>query len=352
MKTISSICLLVLFLISWNSSYSQISKINTYGFFDTEVEISNESSETKKWAFDQHHLNVLVNYSLNNQFTIATEIEYEHVPDLSSEQHDGSIYLANAYLHYNRSNTFQVKIGKFMNPFGIYNERHDATPTFISTELPNSIYDDHELALGISGRLFAKHSTGIQVLGRFYTDQWGFKYKMYLSNGRGPNSGEKDTNFNKGLGFRLEADSPIEGLRFGTSFYTDKNGYINDIKQSALGFDIELEKSSYMIQTEFIYSKIENTGIDELPNGIFTGVMGYYIMGSYTFFNKLSPFVRYDKYFKNVKTPNNAENISMAGINFAISQSIFLKGEFNIHRFHDDKTKNFEIFISSIAVAF
>ena len=352
MRIIGSICILLILLGTSNIGYSQGSKLHIYGFFDFEVEVGNKDSDARKLTFDQHHLNLLTNYTFSNRFIVATEIEWEHVPIFSSDHQEGKIYLAKALLQYRHSDAFLLRIGKFMSPFGIYNERHDATPTFISTQLAKSVYGKHELIPGYYGRLFAKHSTGIQILGRFFAGNWSAKYQVYLSNGRGPNSGEKDMNFNKGFGWRFVVVPPVKGLSIGTSFYTDKNGYAKNIRQSTAGLDAELDLSSAMIQAEIIYSRIERVDSAEIPNGTFREVLGYYVLGSYTFFEKLRPFARYDYYLPDIKTSFDAEHMIMLGVNFAITQSIYLKAEVHFHRFQDVKKKNFEMFISSIAVAF
>lgn len=351
MKILRIVCFVSL-MISWFNAHSQLDKLQIYGFFDFELEVGNKDITSKKWTFDQHHLNILTNYPITNQFTVATEIEWEHVPFVSSGQNEGKIYLANAYLQYKYSDALLVKVGTFMTPFGIYNERHDATPTFISTFLSPSIYGEHPLIPGVIGRLYSKHSTGIQVFGNIYSGDWGAKYKLFLNNGRGPKSGERDMNANKGFGWRFIVNPPIKELTFGTSYYTDLNGLAKDIRQNTFGFDAELNLPSALFQAEFIYSKIENIGFTEIPNGIFRKVIGYNVLGSYTFFNKLSPFLQYDYYGPEGKSSNKAEHLIMAGINYSITNSIFIKSEVHFYRFNDGMKKDYEMFVSSIAVAF
>ena len=342
---------IVILLMVGNICFSQQQNLKIYGFFDLEVEAHIEDGEIHEWTFDQHHLNVLANYQLDDRFRVATEIEYEHGAMHGPGNITGTIYLAKAILEYKYSDAFLARIGKFLSPFGIYNERHDATPTFLSTFLPASVYGKKDLSFG-KDRLFAKQSTGIQVLGNLFFNDWEAKYQIYLSNGRGPKESEKDNNTNKGLGWRLVISPPIEELRIGTSFYSDKNGNANNAWHTTLGFDIEFDLSALHIEAEYMIPKLENVDTSGTPTGSFTYVKGYYILGAYTFFDRLTPFVRYGSFDPDVDIRNDAEDVIMFGINFAVTPSVYLKSEVHFHRSQDHSKHNHEMFVSSIAVAF
>ena len=88
-----------------------------------------------------------------------------------------------------------------LTPFGLYNLKHDATPTFLSSFLPNAVYGEHANPLGNSQRLYGKFATGIQVLGIFITDSWSGEYHVFASNGSGPKPAKQDNNTNKAVGY-------------------------------------------------------------------------------------------------------------------------------------------------------
>jgi len=354
MKNINSIHIIVLLLFLGNLSFPQGQKLNIYGFFDFEVEANNQDSASKIWTFDQHHLNVLANYKLDDRFRVATEIEYEHGPMHSAKEITGNIYLAKAFLEYKYSDALFTRVGIFLSPFGIYNERHDATPTFLSTILPESVYGKKEFEFRGKNRLFAKHSTGIQVLGNLFMNDWGVKYHVYLSNGRGPKQSEADNNTNKGFGWRFVISPPIEELRIGTSFYSDKNGDAGNASQTTFGFDVEFDLSAFHVEAEIIIPELENLDTSSVPTGSFTTVNGYYILGAYTLFDRLTPFVRYEFFDPDIDIKNNGENMIMVGLNYAVTPSVYLKGEvhFHSHQIKDNLSEKHETFISSIAVAF
>ena len=352
MKRVNLKYSMVILLMVGNICFPQQQKLHIYGFFDFEAEVNNKNAAGKIWTFDQHHLNVLANYQLADRFRVATEIEWEHGPMHSPSEMIGKIYLAKAFLEYKYSDALLTRIGIFLSPFGIYNERHDATPTFISTFLPSSVYGKKELSFRGKGRLFAKHSTGIQVLGNLYLNDWGAKYQVYLSNGRGPKESEKDNNSNKGFGWRFVISPPVEELYIGTSFYSDKNGDANNARQTTFGFDVEFDLSAFHIEAEYIIPKLENIDTSGIPTGNFTYVNGYYIQGAHTFFNRLTPFARYEFFDPDNDIRKDGENIMVVGLNFAVTPSVYFKSEVHFHWFQDKSIKKYEMFVSSVAVAF
>lgn len=338
-------------LLFYLSGYSQQNKFNLYGFYDFEVEHIKKGTDINKWFFDQHHLNIVTNYIVNDQFIVFTEMVWEHVPAFSSDQINGELYLGKAFLQYKQSDAFNVVAGKFLSPFGILNERHDAAPTFLYTHLP-LMYRMHELTPGVQGRMFARHSVGLQILGNFNAGLWRAKYQVYLTNGRDPNFSGTDINSNKGFGYRFIMNNSIKGFTFGTSFYTDKNGTINNIQQTSFGFDTEISISNFKFESELVYSMVEELDINKISNGIFNDLTAFYILGSYSITERLTPFTRFDLSVNNLLEDTVTEQLYVGGLNYAVTQSIFLKGEFQFYRFPHHVNNKYNMFLASVAVAF
>ncbi len=350
-QVIEYLVILTLFLAAGNVS-AQSPKLKIYGYFDVEIEVSNKDAAGKIWTFDQHHLNIVTIYRVDEQFRVFSEIEWEHGPSHKVDETTGKIYLAKAFVEYKNSDAFRVRVGKFLSPFGIYNERHDATPTFISTKLPHSVYGEHELSTGAKGRLYSKFSTGIQALGSLYASGWEGKYQLYLSNGRGANPYEKDDNPNKGIGARLVISAPIEDLRLGTSYYADRNGKVGNTRQSALGFDAELDYLNFHLESEMVFHEIGLTDTPGMSNGDFRHGFGYYVLAAYTILDKLTPFSRYESHDHDIDEGEVDENLGMIGINYSITPRVYLKNEVHFHNFIGGAEEGFKMYIASIAVAF
>lgn len=343
---------LICYLFAFYKGNAQEHKFSINGFFDLEAEVSNKDASGKIWTFDQHHLNIITNYLIDDHFRVSSEIEWEHGPLFSSSLSTGNIYLAKAFLEYKHSDALLIRAGKFLSPFGIYNEKHDATPTYLSSFLPQSIYGNQEQSFGGKGRLFAKHSTGIQLLGNLYLDNMSLKYHVYLSNGRGPNENEKDNNSNKGVGWRVVFSPMGQELSIGNSFYSDRNGNAGNTLQSTIGFDVEYNSGDAHIEAEYFIPKIEKVDEKGIPNGKYRTVNGYYVLGAYTFLERITPFIRFEQFDSDIDFENNSETITTIGINYSISSSVFLKAETQLYRFQNQLLEKYELFVTSIAVAF
>ncbi len=188
------------------NSFSQSSKFHIYGFFNTELTYGELSpnSEQRVWHFDQNFLNVLTNYYISDEFSIATEIEWENAARIGPDETIGRLNLAKSYLEYKPTDNFQLKFGRFLTPFGIYNERHDATPTFISSRPPQFIYDEHYAATtNHEGRLFNKFSTGIMLQGNYFHKDWKLRYQLYVTNNRNSSKIANDSTHSIALGVEL-----------------------------------------------------------------------------------------------------------------------------------------------------
>ncbi|NQV38753.1 MAG: hypothetical protein HQ509_12210 [Candidatus Marinimicrobia bacterium] len=332
----------------------------TYGYFDLEFEVNNKDRAGKIWTFDQHHLNIINIFSLDQNFRLFTEMEWEHGISIEADgAGSGKIYLAQGWLEYKKSNALRFQMGKILVPFGKYGLTYDATPTFLSTFLPNSVYGNHENSVGYKDRLFAKWLTGVQVAGLIPLGDWATEYFFYITNGRGPKPSEKDTNPNKGLGGRIIVRTPIDDMIFGFSYYSDADGNSHNTIQTSFGTDFEFTVANLTFEAEGVYKNgqnIDTTTIQPIDDYL-TGY-GYYFQTSYTIKDRWTPFVRIDQYDPDINGKVQHDETTTVGINVSITPRIYFKSEFQFsrdadHLLHDNDTnKAYQSFISSIAVAF
>lgn len=335
------------------SIFAQTSDLRTYGYFDLEAEISNRNTEGKRGTFDQHHFNIVSVFTLDKNFRIYGEIEWEHGAVIEGGgESTGKVVLEKSWVEYKRTDAFKIKLGKFLPPFGIYNLKHDATPTFLPVFLPSSLYGTHENTVGSKQRLYAKFGTGIQFLGSYFTRDWETNYYLYLINGRGPRPHERDSNANKGFGGRLSVSPPMAGLTIGLSYYSEINGNAQDTRQSTLAFDASLERADFFLEAEFFLPQLEEVDIDSIPTGDFRQGNGYYVQGAYTFRDRFTPFVRYDFYDPDMDGKSDNEQDIVLGINYSVTSRVYLKSEVHQVSFQESSDDNYEMFVAAIVVAF
>ncbi|MFQ5608349.1 MAG: hypothetical protein ACE5GA_10410, partial [Candidatus Zixiibacteriota bacterium] len=334
--------------------HAQQQRLRAYGYFDLETEISNKNSAGKRWTFDQHHFNVITIYRVDDRTRVFSEIEWEHGVELSTDPavSSGLVALERAWLEYSSSQTFRVKAGKFLVPFGIFNLEHDASPTYLSTSLPGSVYGKRRNTVGSNQRLFSKFGTGLQVLGEFGFSAGDLAYYLYLVNGRGPEPHKQDNNSNKGIGGRLYFSGSLDLYRIGLSYYGDRNGVADDTRQRSLAFDAELNYHGFKLQTELILPEMENVSLSGFPDGSFRSSAGFYAQGSFEVSDKITPFGRYEFFDPDRDTGNNRENIFVLGLNASLTHHLYLKAEGHLHRLQNPGVRGYERFVSSVAVAF
>ncbi len=331
---------------------AQQTDVTVNGYFDIEAKVSNKDAVGKRWTFDQHHLNFITTYKINQDFRLVTEIEWEHTPSLEKDEFTGKIYLARSFLEHNRSDQLRFRIGKFLIPFGIYNELHDATPTFVFTVLPSSFYGKHELSAGAKDRFFARNGVGVGALGRLFIKDSELAYQVFLTNGRGADPGERDDNANKAIGGRATLSLVEDKLRIGTSFYRDRNGVDNNALQQALAGELEIKLDRVRLQAEAIFPKLERTDSTGNLSGIFRTPLAYYVQGQYDILDRFIGFGRYEFFRPDTDNKHETERAYVVGLNYALTLQAFLKGEVHFNRFEGMAASNYEFFTTSIAVAF
>ncbi len=331
---------------------AQNSSLKTYGYFDLEAEVNTRDAEGKRWTFDQHHLNFLAIYTLDHRFRVFTELEWEHGVFQDSRTTRGRVYVARAFVEYYHSDALKLQAGKFLPPFGIYNEQHDATPTFLFTVLPISVYGTHRLAPGIQDRLFTKFITGLQVRGTLFYGRFQMDYSVYLGNGRGPLPDEQDNNANKGTGARIRILCPDERIKLGVSYYGEKNGNAHNLRVHTFGADAEVEMGNFLWQSELLLGRIQSLSVEGLPTGHYHTALGYYLQGAYSFWEKLTPFLRFDFFDRDRHETRDSHTDVVIGLNYSVSPQVYLKGEAHIFRYRFPGEKDYELFVTSVAVAF
>ncbi|MBN2804053.1 MAG: hypothetical protein JXR91_13245, partial [Deltaproteobacteria bacterium] len=134
---------------------------------------------------------------------------------------------------------FNIRVGHYLTPYGIYNEDH-GSPVQIDSSVPFIITNNY----------LPNSQTGIMLFGSAYpADVLGVEYAVTLSNGRGPVSELHDLDENKAVGARLKlklqfGDFKITAGGYGYyGKYTNKE-YTMDVylDPSANGFDPDIDR--------------------------------------------------------------------------------------------------------------
>ena len=170
---------------------------------------------------------------------VRTEGTYQRQNTLSRAQYSAYSYQQNglvierAHFDWKPTDWFGFRAGRYLTPFGIWNEDH-GSPVVLGVNMPTII----------NYGIVPTQQMGIEVYGnRLLTDDLNLEYAATLSNGRGPTDVTKDLDSNKALGLRgkLVYSKDDLLLRLGGygyyGKYTDRDNEANVYLTPALTLD-------------------------------------------------------------------------------------------------------------------
>ncbi len=253
-------------------------------------------------------------YKFDDHWLFNSEIEFEHAGE--------EVGVEFAYLDYQSTEAFNVRMGLVLLPMGWLNELHEPT-TFLSTHRP-------------SLERFILPSTWREVGAGFYGDAGDFSYRAYVTNGfdasgfsssglrGGRQNGSEAVAEDLAVSGRLDyAGAP--GVVFGVAAYygdagQDGSGTGGDLPSAATSiYDVHAEYRSGGLQARALYAHAEVDDVGELNDALgFTGtdsigeeLEGYYLEVGYDVLSlfddsrgaSLTPFVRYESYDTQAEVP-------------------------------------------------
>jgi hypothetical protein len=308
-------------------------------------------------TLDVHRMVLLFGYQFNERAQFISEIELEHIHEVSVEQ---------AYLNYRILPWLNFKGGLMLIPMGIINEYHEP-PTFNGVERPNV---DNKI-VPTTWRELGAGFTGV-------ISRASLKYQIYLINGFKSYNGVSYLNGINGLrngrqkGIESFMSTPnlatkveyygFSGFKIGLSSYVGKSQsslYNNLIKNNAagvakadssvvgikmMGIDTRFAKKGWEFRGQYIVTLINNSvGYNKFSKSdLGSQLSGWYVEAAYNLFqsipqirSQLVPFVRYEKYDTHHKTEGNLvrnktfeKSEITTGIGWRITSQLVVKGDF------------------------
>ena len=258
----------------------------------------------------------------------------------------GSIIIERAWIEYQPRDWLGVRVGRFLTPYGIWNEEH-GTPVLIPARQP----------IFLTVALMPTAQTGFWVHGRaFPLNGVSLDYGVTVSNGRGPLDEIADLDSNKAVGARLRATWQGEakvslGAYYYTGDYTDLKRRVTQIDplraeevitvaytEHTIAGDLLVEWGALRFQAEVLYGSVAYHGqrreldpisqaplSDHLRNGGY-GLLAYRLPFR---FAELRPYLMYDHYDTNnyLSGISAAGNVIAGGINWRITPETVAKAE-------------------------
>ena len=222
----------------------------------------------KPSTFEAFHFNPIFLYQIEDNLMASAEVEWEH---------SGSeINLEFAQIDYIWNDYVTFTLGKFLVPFGVFNQR--LHPTWISRVPGRPLSNSHVVPTGWA-------ETGIMASGAVGIGENGGRvnYAFYVANGLEGSVGadmrklrkgdaRDKNNSNKAVGGRIGV-VPAAGIEFGISGYTDKYDDVADpvLNLNMIGADAEFHHEDYF-ELRGEYNQVDQ----ELAPGQYAVKRGYY----------------------------------------------------------------------------
>lgn len=330
-------------------------------------------------SFAIGRLNVYVASELGDRWKSLAEVRFTYLPhgttstdpnapggrvdttvsdyaDLLRPVRWGGVIIERAWLEYEAHPLFNVRIGHWLTPYGIWNVDH-GSPVIIGVRRPYT---------GVE--LLPESQTGIQIHGIYHLPQVQLGYHLTLSNGRGPVDTYQDLDKNKAIGARLfaRADTPVGGIALGLTGYAgqysdvtaqfslDANGKFQTdypatlrYDETSLAADLRWEWGGFLLQGEGI---LNDQVYDVRPVDAFASLFGgppgfapddrrlaaYGLVGYRFDFLGTMPFGGFDW---NRRVPGHAQAV-WGGLNVRPTPRVVFKAQYSYSWISDDTPLN------------
>lgn len=305
--------------------------VDVSGYADAEYSFTNQENENSKFRI--RHLSLFFTKDIQKEWKVFTEIEFEDAPRIESDpatdtvaKSQGTIFVEQMYIEYHPTAKWDVRIGRFLTPAGIWSIYH--YPPYVPTQTAPLIYKV----------IFPEVSDGVLLRNSFNVADSVLDTHLYVANGTG-NPGKTDRNQNKAAGARVNLDIQ-NGFSMGVSFMGEKDN--QDIRRTSYGAHLLYNYSNLRFQAEFALRR-NNTA------GGFND-KGAYAQLSYDI-NDWTLAGRADWYDLNDKTPDNARFRCTGAVNYHFAHNVVGKVEYNRNEFNDPSIKDYNEVIMAVVVA-
>jgi len=293
---------------------------------------SQKGDSTDKKTLDVYRFVPYIGYKFSDNIILNTEIEFEHggVTDDGTAQ-GGEVIIEFMYLDFLINDYANIRVGNFLMPMGLINERHEPT-LFTTVQRPDTskyIIPStwHEGGLMVYGDVTEGLSYKFAGVSALQTEANGSKW---LRNARGGSAKQTDPN----LGFVARLDyTGINGLLVGASSYyaPSANGY----KSTTTISDVHLDYKVAGARVYGTYAQVNRSNAEDIATDAVSKAKGGYINASYDLLsltsstNSMPLFVQYENMNPEDEradgTAGNTTKTTTIGVNYFPHEQVVLK---------------------------
>lgn len=295
-----------------------------------EMYLANQQGDsTDKRTLDVYRFVPYIGYKFSDNIILNTELEFEHGGAQDGE--DGYVIIEFMYLDFLINSAINVRLGHFLTPLGLINEKHEPT-LFTTVQRPNTEKNIipstwHDSGVMLYGNLT---DTLEYKLGAISSLQTGVNGSKWIRDGRGGSFKQTDPN----LGFVARVDyTGIDGLLIGASAYTAPalNGYESQMSIVDAHMDYKLDA----FRAYGVYSEAYRSNADAIAGDAVEKATGGYLNVSYDLLSlfkaqtRLPFFVQYESLQEEAKRVDNTEGDTTKtltiGLNYFAHEQVVLK---------------------------
>lgn len=309
---------------------------------------------------DLHRFVLYLGYRFEDWIQLHSEVEIEHGL-VSSEAEEGEVSMEQLYVDFRSSDSLNFRVGRFLTPVGIINDRHEPTtfngverPDFETFVIPTTWSSD---GAGIFGNLGERMKYQLYVCAGL--DGSGFDAVEGIREGRQEQlAGLHQPAITGRVDWFPEASS--SDLRLGLSFYG--GGVDNGPEEVNPGVDADMELYAADFQYSLgqwdfrgVYAYEKINGAADIGNNVASAIDGFYVEAARHVFPDawksgkwekadLVAFARYDDVDTQASMPSGVaadpegdRNIVTFGLSFFPTTNLVVKADYQIR---DDDTPN------------
>ena len=220
-----------------------------------------------KATLDVYRFVPYIGYKFTDNIILNTELEFEHggVANANGTAEGGEVLVEFMYLDFLLNSYANIRVGNFLMPMGLINERHEPT-LFTTVQRPStSKYlipsTWHESGVMVYGEITEGVSYKVAAISALQTQINGSKW---LRGGRGGSFQQTDPN----LGFVGRLDyTGVNGLLIGASTYFAPSA--NGINSSTSMSDVHLDYKNSGARVYGVYTQTSRSNAADIaPNAI------------------------------------------------------------------------------------
>jgi len=305
-----------------------------------------------------------IGYKFSDNIILNTELEFEHggADGDPTNTNDGYVVVEFMYLDFLFNENFNARLGNFLVPMGLVNERHE--PTLFTTVqrpqtekyiIPSTWHESGAMVFGNIGDDISYKIAGITGLN---TDLNG---KSWIRDGRGGSWTQENPKF---AGVARVDYTGINGLFVGASAYYGSSDI--GVSSNTFMYDIHLDYKMSGFRAYGIYSGVTRTNSNTIgtANDAAKEANGGYLNLSYDVLSTMKSkyslpiFVQYENLNPQAKLANGTSfdpvNITTFGINFFPLEQVVLKADYAIqdNDYKQNKADGFDTFSLSMGFIF